>query len=142
MGPAIRHATALILAVVLTAGASASMLKTIEDQIYQSVVAGDYPRAAQLVEQYLKFSPHDAVMLYNAACIYCRLGQPERGASSLQRAVNAGLVDLDQIRRDPDLEPLHDHPIYKEILRRLKQSSADQARDAMGHWRALYGRDD
>ena len=142
MGPAIRHATALILAVVLTAGASASELRTPEDQIYQSVVAGDYPRAAKLVEDYLRTSPHDAVMLYNAACIYCRLGQPERGASSLQRAVSAGLVDLDQIRRDPDLEPLHDHPIYKEILRRLDQTSADQARDAMGQWRALYGRDD
>ena len=142
MGHAIRHATALILAALLTAGASASVLPTIEDQIYQSVVAGDYPRAAQLVERYLRFSPHDAVMLYNAACIYCRLGQPDRAATSLQRAVNAGLVDLDQIRRDPDLEPLHDHPIYKEVLRRLEQTSANQARDAMGHWRALYGRDD
>jgi hypothetical protein len=132
----------LILAVVLTAGASASILKTIEDQIYQSIMAGDYPKAAEQVEKYLKFSPHDAVMLYNAACIYCQLGQPERGASSLQRAVNAGLVDLDQIRRDPDLEPLHDHPIYKEVVRRLEQTSANQARDALGHWKALYGRDD
>jgi len=138
---AIRHATALILAVVLTAGAAASGLRTLQDDIYQSVVAGDYPRAADLVERYLRFSPHDAVMLYNAACIYCRLGQPERGATSLQRAVNAGLVDLDQIRRDPDLEPLHDHPIYKEVLRRLEQTSANQARDALGHWRALYGSD-
>ncbi len=141
MGTAIRHATALILAVVLTAAASASGLRTLGDRIYQSVVAGDYPRAAELVEDYLRISPHDAVMLYNAACIYCRLGQTERGATSLQRAVNAGLVDLDQIRRDPDLEPLHDHPIYKEVLRRLEQTSTNQARDAMGNWRALYGRD-
>ncbi len=142
MGPAIRHATALILAVVLTASVSASVLDTLEEDIYQSVVAGDYPRAAELVEQYLKYAPHDAVMLYNAACIYCQLGQPGRGATSLQRAVNAGLIDLDQVRRDPDLEPIHDHPIYKEVIRRLELSSANQARDAMEHWRAIYGRDD
>ena len=131
----------LLLAGVLASGTAASGVRSLEQQIYQSVLAGDYSRAAGLVEQYLRQVPNDPVMLYNAACIYCRLGQPDRGASALRRAVIAGLVDLDQIERDPDLAPIRDHPTYRAVISRLAQKAVNKARDAMGHWRTLYGAD-
>ncbi len=132
---------ALLVAAVLTAGVRASAPSALKQKIYQSVLAGDYPRAAELVQQFLRYSPNDAVMLYNAACIYCRLGQTERGASSLRRAIDAGLTDLGQIERDPDLAPIRDHPTYKAAIKRLTRNASNKARDAMGHWRAQYGND-
>lgn len=141
MHGALRTAMALLVATVLTAGVRASSPGGLEQQIYQSVLAGDYPRAAELVGRFLRYSPNDPVMLYNAACIYCRLGETDRGASSLRRAVDAGLTDLGQIERDPDLAAIRDHPIYKAVIKRLTRNASNKARDAIGHWRALYGND-
>ncbi len=132
---------ALLVAAVFTAGVRASVPGALEQKIYQSVLAGDYAGAAELVEQFLRYSPNDAVMLYNAACIYCRLGRTEQCASSLRRAIDAGLTDLGQIERDPDLAPIRDHPTYKAAIRRLTKRASNKARDAMRDWRSLYGDD-
>ena len=136
-----RIALTLLLAAVLTTGVRASAPSALEEKIYQSVLAGDYPRAAGYVEQFLAHSPHHPIMLYNAACIYSQLGRTDRAASSLRRAVDAGLTDLGLIERDADLAPLRDHPTYKAVIRRLTKSASNKARDAMGHWRSLYGDD-
>ena len=141
MRPLLRYAVTLLLAGLLAGGAVASGTRSLQQQIYRSVLEGDYARASGLVQQYLRLTPNDPVMLYNAACIYCRLGETDRGASALRRAVNAGLVDLDQIERDPDLAPIRDHPTYKAVISRLEQTAANKARDALGHWRTLYGTD-
>ena len=129
----------VLVAALLTTAVAASAPSALEQQIYRSVLAGDYPRAAELVETFLRHAPHHPAMLYNAACIYSRLGQIDRGASSLRRAVEAGLTDLGQIERDADLVPLRDHPVYKAVIRRLTTHASNKARDAISHWRRLYG---
>ncbi len=129
----------LVAAAVLAAPARSST--TLERRIYQSFVEGDYARAATLIEQHLDRSPHDSGMLYNAACAYSRLGDPDRAASYLRQAVESGLTDADQIARDPDLEAIRRHPIYTSLMRRLAKRATGPTTDAQGRWRSVYGDD-
>jgi PDZ domain len=133
----IARITALLLATSIAAGST--VLDSLERRIYQSFLDGDYPTAIQLIEEHLRYTPHDAVMLYNGACACSRLGERDRAAEYLRKAVAAGLVDLDQIERDPDLAAIRDHPLYRATVDRLRQAPANRGGDAMDRWRKIYG---
>ncbi len=112
---------------------------SLQQRIYQRFLDGAYAEAAALIEQYLEHAPNDSSMLYNAACAYSRSGDPNRAASYLRRAVDAGLPDLDRIASDPDLGAIRDHPIFVTLMDRLRAAAAGAALDAADQWRALYG---
>jgi hypothetical protein len=134
--------TILALALAATVCSLSWAAETADQRrIYQSFVDGDFERAARLIESHLKEFPNDPVMLYNAACVYCHLQQPDRAASYLRRAVDAGLQDLAQIAREPDLEPIRDHPIFVSLLERLNTVAGSGATDALERWRAAFGDD-
>jgi hypothetical protein len=135
----IRSITALALA-MLIAGPSLAAPTSLQRRIYQSFMDGDFSRAATLIEAHLEQHPRDPVMLYNAACAYCHLQENDRAASYLRRAVEAGLDDLDQIARDPDLDPLRDHPVYRAVVRQLEGAGSGPA-ESLERWRSYYGSD-
>lgn len=130
--------TTLILAAAL-AGQVRAEPASLERRIYQSFLDGDYTRAAELIGLHLEQHPNDPVMLYNAACAHCHLGQNEHAVSFLRRAVEAGLQDLGQITRDPDLEPIRDHPIYRAIVAQLQRAANGGAAVALEQWRSVFG---
>lgn len=131
---------ALVLAVVaVPVTPAAAGPQSLEDRIFQAFSDADYRRAASLLERYLTRRPNDPVMLYNAACAYCHLGDRDTAAGYLRRAVQAGLRDMDQIVSDPDLEAIRDHPTYLEIVERVTWSAAREADAVIARWRALYG---
>jgi len=111
----------------------------LERRILNSFADGDYEAALGLIEPYLADHPNDVVMLYNAACAYCLLNQPERGATYLLRSVQSGFRDLDQIVNDADLESIREHPKYKVVVERLQSRAARRANDALNRWRSTYG---
>lgn len=111
----------------------------LERRILNSFADGDYEAAIGLIEPYLAEHPNDVVMLYNAACAYCLLDQPERGATYLLRSVRSGFRDLDQIVNDADLDSIRDHPKYKVVVERLQSRAARRADDALNLWRSTYG---
>lgn len=55
--------------------------------------------------------------LYNAACIYTRLGDREQGMRYLREAVEGGYPSLFHIVVDYDLDPLRDMPEYRELMK-------------------------
>jgi Flp pilus assembly protein TadD len=65
----------------------------------------------------LDLSPSDAVMLYNAACFYARLGEKQPALDALKNAVIAGWVDYEWIKRDPDLEGVRNEPVYVDLMK-------------------------
>ncbi len=65
----------------------------------------------------LELSPSDAMMWYNAACLYARLNEPELAVESLRKAMAAGYENFEWLRRDPDLDSLHDNQGFIELLR-------------------------
>jgi hypothetical protein len=139
MGKLARTITVLALAALLAT--PTAVASTLQRRIYQSFMDGDYARAATLIETHLEQHPGDPVMLYNAACAYCHLQEIERAATYLHRAVAAGLDDLDQIARDPDLEPLRDHPIYRAMVRGLEETTSANA-ESLERWRSYFGSDE
>jgi hypothetical protein len=133
--------TLFVISLALTAIlATPAPAATLQRRIYQSFMDGDFARAATLIEAHLEQHPRDPVMLYNAACAYCHLQETDRAATYLRRAVEAGLEDLDQIARDPDLDPLRDHPVYRELVRRLEGAGGGPA-EPLERWRSHYGSD-
>jgi hypothetical protein len=65
----------------------------------------------------LKLAPEDGLMLYNAACLYASLGDATAAILALRGAIESGHRHYDQIKRDPDLDPIRDEPGYLELMR-------------------------
>lgn len=63
-------------------------------------------------------SPGDSVMLYNGACLYARLGDPERAVAALKQAIAAGVVNYGWMEQDPDLDSIRDEPEFKALMER------------------------
>ncbi len=131
------RAAAVAVAAYLCAAAVGAGGTALEEEIYRRLADHDDARAAELISQHLQDRPHDAVMLYNAACVQCRLHEPDRGASLLIDAVKAGFGDFSHMRRDPDLRPLHDHPIYQAILHARDAADPLLAQRQIETWRKL-----
>ena len=133
---------AVILAVLTATHASGQESVpsvTLERRIFSSFRDGEYDTAVRLIEQYLAEHPHHPIMLYNAACAYSLMGEPDRSTSYLIRAVRAGFRDLDQIVGDPDLEAIREHPKYQVVIQRLQRRAARRADNALDLWKATYG---
>ena len=65
----------------------------------------------------LELNPGDSLMMYNAACLYSRLGDIKLAVSTLKDAIAAGQQDYEWIKRDTDLEAIREEPEYKELMR-------------------------
>jgi adenylate cyclase len=62
-------------------------------------------------------SPGDSVMLYNGACLYSRLGEPQRAIDTLRQAIAGGVRNYGWMDHDPDLDPIRDHPEFIELVK-------------------------
>jgi len=58
---------------------------------------------------------NEASILYNAACLYCKLGRKSDALDALRKSWEAGFKDSSWARRDPDLIPLHDEPDFDRL---------------------------
>jgi hypothetical protein len=111
-------------------------------EIFRAFDQQEYSRAVWLIESYLKRNPGDPQMLYNLACAHCQLGDHDQAAAALLRAFRAGFRDLEQLRADPDLAALRDHPTYKTILEEADKAARTASKSAVERWREKYGEKD
>jgi non-specific serine/threonine protein kinase len=58
---------------------------------------------------------NEASILYNAACLFCKLNRKPEALDALRRSWEAGFKDSAWARRDPDLVPLHDEPEFDRL---------------------------
>lgn len=89
-------------------------------RIYLGVNLAEAGRNEEAIEQAdlaLKSSPDDPLMLYNAACLYSRVGDLERSIKTLKRSISGGFGYYDWIKTDPDLENIRGEPGYVELMR-------------------------
>ena len=54
--------------------------------------------------------------MYNLACLYSQLGDPDTAISWLKKSIHSGRFDLEWIKRDPDLANLRNHPEYLALI--------------------------
>jgi serine/threonine protein kinase/Tfp pilus assembly protein PilF len=92
-----------------------------EDARARLLLAADYAATGRTEEAMreanlgVTLRPNEATVLYNAACVFCQLGQKAEGMAALKKAWDAGFIDPDWARRDPDLALLHGDPEFEEL---------------------------
>ena len=67
------------------------------------VNAGERDQAVREIRKALELRPDDTNILYNAACVYGLLEEKAEALALLQRLKQAGILNVDWARRDPDL---------------------------------------
>ena len=77
---------------------------------------GDREGAEALAARATAIDPDDPMLLYNAACMYARLGNHEQALRNLESAVDKGWGHKTWIEHDVDLDPIREHPRFQAIL--------------------------
>jgi serine/threonine protein kinase/Tfp pilus assembly protein PilF len=92
-----------------------------EDARARLLLAADYAATGRTEEAMreanlgVTLRPNEATVLYNAACVFCQLGRKAEGMAALKKAWDAGFIDPDWARRDPDLALLHGEPEFEKL---------------------------
>lgn len=63
----------------------------------------------------IESAPGDSVMMYNAACLYAKLGETRRAVDTLRQGIDAGVTNFQWMKHDPDLNSLRADPEFIEL---------------------------
>jgi tetratricopeptide (TPR) repeat protein len=90
------------------------------------ILGDDYTRRGKVAEglrvdkQLAELCPEDSLVHYNLACSYTLTAQYDDAFSALDRALNLGYRDFRWLAKDPDLDTLRKHPLYKKIRAKVR----------------------
>ena len=88
---------------------------------YASLERGD--EALRELNLAVTLRANEASILYNAACLYCKLKKKAEALDTLRKSWEAGFKDAEWARRDPDLNLLHDDPEFDRLYPEKPASS-------------------
>jgi len=97
-----------------------------EDARARMLLANDYGAMGRVEDSTreanlaIALRPNEATVLYNAACVFCMLNKKAEALDAIAKAWESGFKDADWARRDPDLAPIHDDPIFLKLYPRPK----------------------
>jgi TolB-like protein/Tfp pilus assembly protein PilF len=77
---------------------------------------GQKERGLKWARRALALDPDDPAILYNVACNLAGLGEIDEAIACLERTVKVGAAYRDWMLNDTDLDPLRDHPRFRELL--------------------------
>jgi tetratricopeptide (TPR) repeat protein len=77
---------------------------------------GERAQALQEADTALALGGSDGVMLYNLACVYCSMAEPDKGVETLVQAFAAGYSNVHWVRADPDLACIRQDPRYLALI--------------------------
>ncbi len=80
------------------------------------VVLGEYDKGHEWLALALSLEPNDAMLLYNAGCIYALLEKPTEAMICLERTVAAGLTQKEWYVHDSNLDSLRETPRFEALL--------------------------
>jgi len=81
---------------------------------------GKFVEGMQIDERLSHLLPDDPTVLYNLACSYALTKRLDQAATALVRALDQGYSDIRWLLKDPDLENLREHALFKPIKARLR----------------------
>ncbi|MEO7504345.1 MAG: tetratricopeptide repeat protein [Sphingomicrobium sp.] len=78
---------------------------------------GDTERAKEWMNRALEVDPDDRLALYNAACTWSQIGDPDRAMDYLERWAKVAAPETREwIKHDPDIHPLRGEPRYTKLI--------------------------
>jgi eukaryotic-like serine/threonine-protein kinase len=81
--------------------------------------AGDLEAAQDVLEDMVRLAERRYVSPYHLALVTCQLNRLEESLDMLERAYESGDAKVLWMGVDPELDPLHGHPRYNDLLRKL-----------------------
>jgi adenylate cyclase len=88
---------------------------------------GEAAEAQRWLERALAIDPDDNNAIYNAACVWAQIGQPDKAFELLERwAQNLGAEQKNWFLHDSDLDPIRDHPGYAGLLKMIDATLAEK----------------
>lgn len=85
--------------------------------------SGEYARAIAAFEQFERLQPQQPQGMYRIGRAYAKLGDKDKAIEWLNKAIQAGFLNLQQFSSDPDIASLRDDPRFKELSTRLTAAS-------------------
>ncbi len=82
---------------------------------------GRFDDSLKVDQQLSSLEPRNPLVFYNLACSYSLNGNLDSAAASLERALLLGYRDFKWLARDPDLQPLRKHPLYRNIQAKIRK---------------------
>ena len=80
---------------------------------------GSRQKALEWLQRALILLPNDAMLLYNAGCIYAMCEMPEEAMTCIERCVAEGLNQKDWLINDPDLETIRSLNRYDKLIKSM-----------------------
>ena len=81
---------------------------------------GKVNQANEWMKTSLENSPRNSELCYNAAGFYALTGDIDKSLDYLAQAADSGCFNLSWLEQDSDLDPVRDHPRFKEIVEQFK----------------------
>ncbi len=83
------------------------------------IKANKFEEAAEWIELAVSLKPNEIAVLYNAACIYSKLGKHNKALDYFERTIDAGYASIEWINNDSDLDAIRNYPRFQEILMKI-----------------------
>ena len=85
------------------------------------ITLGEHDRAKEWLARALAIDPDDKLTQYNAACLYCRLGDFEAALGLLEQLLPHANEEIKAwIKVDADFDALRSHPRYQKALQSVQ----------------------
>lgn len=81
---------------------------------------GKLDEAIEVHKRAAQFEPVAMSATYNLACAYALKSDAQRALTALQRAIDLGFDNVDQIEQDTDLDSLRDKESFRSLLQTIK----------------------
>ena len=86
---------------------------------------GRYEDGLQVDRRLARLCPDDPLVYYNLACSFSLTADYRKAANALRKAIHYGYRDFNHLRRDKDLAPLREQPIYAALEQEIGQLEAE-----------------
>lgn len=77
---------------------------------------GLHDKGLQVDLRLTQLRSQDPIAWYNLACSYSLLKRTDEAVDALRRAFELGYIDLNHLRRDPDLANIRQAPKYLQLI--------------------------
>lgn len=79
-----------------------------------------YEKGLKVDERLAVLRKDDPIVLYNLACSYSLLKQPDKAFDALNKAFELGYHDVNHMKKDSDLGPIRSDPRYAKVVARMQ----------------------
>ena len=87
---------------------------------YAYLQLGDTMSAIRFTDVLIDSLPYNAGVLYDAACLYSRIGRTKQALDYLESSLRAGYTSIAHMLLDDDLDALRESERYKQLMEKYK----------------------